>query len=97
MRDDPLIEKLLADTAQALRQVAGDAEDMLRVVFTYLKLSHAGNVNADEMRERLGIAPDCILNRARLSEVEEDAVLELYASIEQAQAMVVMRKAASAH
>ena len=81
MRDDRLIEQLAEETAQSQR-AAGNAEDLLGVVFTFLKRSHAANLNADEIGELLGIAPGCVLDRAALSEIQEDAVLELYAAVE---------------
>jgi hypothetical protein len=79
MRSDPIIESLLHDTAGALR-IANNRCDAIRTaVYLFLCRAHEARLSSDVICDLLGVAGDCVLNRACLDERGEEAVLEAYA------------------
>lgn len=79
MRSDPMIEAILHDTSAALR-IANHRCDGIRVaVYLFLCRAYEARLASDVVCDLLGVAGDCVLNRACLDERGEEAVLEAYA------------------
>jgi hypothetical protein len=79
MRSDPIIESLLHDTAGALR-IANHRCDGIRVaVYLFLCRAYEARLSSEVVCDLLGVAGDCVLNRACLDECGEEAVLDAFA------------------
>jgi hypothetical protein len=79
---DPAVESLLAESATRLSDAHGTAEQVFVAIDEYLHCAYQAGLSSDDVRDLLGIAPDCVLDRAGLSLSEEYAILEIYSVIE---------------
>jgi hypothetical protein len=79
MRSDPTIESLIHDTAGAL-QIANNRCDVIRAaVYLFLCRAYEARLSSDSVCDLLGVAGDCVLNRACMDERGEETALEAYA------------------
>src|SRR5262245_60914828 len=82
MDQSQLIKSLLSETASALQRSAGNVEGLRAVVFLYLNRAYDGGLDPDQICDLLGVSPDNILRRAKLSKEDEAAVKDAYASLD---------------
>ena len=79
MRSDPIIESLLHDTAGALRIANNSGNAIRAAIYLFLCRAYEARLTSDIVCDLLGVAGDCVLNRACLDECGEEAALEAYA------------------
>ena len=79
MRSDPFLESLLHDTAGALRLAQHRRDGISGVVYLFLCRAYEARLSEEVVCSLLGIAGDCVLNRACLDVQGEEAVLDAFA------------------
>jgi len=79
MRRDPIIESLLSDTAGALRIADNRCDAIRAAVYLFLCRAYEARLSSDVICDLLGVAGDCVLNRACLDVRGEETVLDAYA------------------
>lgn len=78
MRSDPFVESLLHDTAGALRLAQQRPDGISAVVYLFLCRAYEARLSSEAVCNLLGIAGDCVLNRACLDERGEEDVLDAF-------------------
>lgn len=78
MDHSALIETLLAETSAALQRSAGIPDSVRGAVFLFLNRAYEAGLEPDLICNLLGVSQDNVLNRAKLSEIDEAAVMDAY-------------------
>ncbi len=82
MHANPAVESLLAQSAIELRKAQGNAARIRAAVADYLRRAYASQLAPADVRDLLGIVPDCVLDRAGLPLSDEDAVVAAYSVLD---------------
>ncbi len=82
MHANPAVESLLAESAIELRKAQGDAFQIRTAVAEYLRRAYASELAPADVRDLLGIVPDCVLDRAGLPLSDEDVAVEAYSVLD---------------
>jgi hypothetical protein len=83
MRSDPFVETLLNDTAETLRLAHRQCDGIRGAVYLFLCRAYEARLSSEAVMYLLGVAGDCVLNRACLEPSDEDEALEAYASYDE--------------
>ncbi len=75
------IEWLVSETASGLVRSRGDVELLKAPVFLYLNRAYEAHLDPDLIADLIGASERSILDRAGLSDEEEQAVINAYESL----------------
>jgi hypothetical protein len=81
-RRNVFIKWLVGEAASGLRRSAGDMESLRSVVFLYLNRAYEAGLDSDEICDLLGILRGSVLNEARLSQRDQQVVLDAYETLD---------------
>jgi hypothetical protein len=76
------IDWLKEETVTGLQGATGDAEALREVVLFYLRCAYQAGLDGDTVCDVLADLPTSVLTRARLSEADEDAVMEAFETLD---------------
>jgi len=82
MEKDDFVEILLSETATAFQRCAGNAESLRGAVFLYLNRAYEHGLEPDCVCDLLGVSPDNVLKRSKLSQSDEAAVMDAYEALD---------------
>lgn len=78
------VATLISETANALKSAAGNDQALLNIVSQFYDKATAADLDIEEIENILGINEGCIMDLAKLSEEDEEILIDAFEDISNA-------------